>query len=130
MDMDRNASITELDQRLRLEEHDDGVNDLGNSVVPQIDSEISVGGWLVGCVDTWDVFDLSVPGPLVESSTVDSLTVLERRGDMDKEVVSTWTGNVVLEQFSGCGKRSDGGGDDGGTGFCEFRSDETDSSEV
>jgi hypothetical protein len=64
-----------LDQTLTLENHDNRVNDLWNGVLPQVDGQISVGRSLVTSVNSRNILDLSIPCPLVESSSVDLLTV-------------------------------------------------------
>lgn len=119
-----------LYQALTFEHHDNGVNDLWDSVVPQVDSKVGIGWRLVLRVDTWNVLDLSIPCPLVESSSVDLFTVFQRSSNVDQEVVSTWTGDGVLQLLSSRSQWGDGSGDNGGSGTGELGSDKCDSSKI
>jgi hypothetical protein len=49
---------------------------------------------------------------------------------VDQEVVSTWTGDSVLQLLSSRSQWGDGSGDDGGSGTGELGSDECDSSKI
>lgn len=107
------------------------MDDLGNSVIPQVADQVGVLGSLVHIIDTSQVLDLTSPGSLVQSPPVDLLTPFQRSSDVDQEVVAT-TGadNLLLESLSGPLVRSGGGGNDGGTRLGKLGSDETDSLEV
>lgn len=107
------------------------VDDLGNSVNPQVADQIGVLGGLVHIIDTSQVLDLTSPGSLVQSSPVDLLTPFQRSSNVDQEVVAaTGADDLLLESLSGPLVRSGGSGDDGGTGLCKLGRDETDSLEV
>jgi hypothetical protein len=106
-----------LDQTLTLEDHDDRVNDLWNGILPQVDGQISIGRSLVIGINPWYVLDLSIPCPLVESSSVDLLTVFKRSSDVNKEVVSSRSSDCLLQLLSGGSGRSDRSSDNGSTGF-------------
>ena len=109
--------LNKLDQTLALENHDNRMNDLWDGILPQVDGQISIGGSLVVGVDPWYILDLSIPCPLVKSSSVDLLTVFKRSCDVDKEVVSSRPSDCVLELFSGRGERSDRSSNNGSTSF-------------
>ena len=109
--------LNKLDQTLAFENHDDRMNDLWDGILPQVDGQISIGRSLVVGVDPWYILDLSIPCPLVESSSVDLLTVIKRSSDVDKEIVSSRSSDCVLELFSGRGERSDRSSNNGSTSF-------------
>lgn len=107
------------------------VDDLGNSVIPQVADQIGILGGLVHIIDTSQVLDLTSSGSLVQSSPVDLLTPFQRSSDVDQEVVAaTGADDLLLESLSGPLVRSGGGGDDGGAGLCKLARNETDSLEV
>jgi hypothetical protein len=106
------------------------VHDLWDSVVPQVDGKVGIGRRFVLRVDSGNILDLSIPCPLVEASSVDLFTVLQRSSNVNQEVVSTWSSDGVFQFLSCRSQRSDRGGNDGSSGFREFRSDECDSGEV
>lgn len=107
------------------------MDDLGNSVIPQVADQVGVLGCLVHIIDTSQVLDLTSPRSLVQSPPVDLLTPFQRSSDVDQEVVATaGADNLLLESLSGPLVRSGGGGNDGGTGLGKLGSDETDSLEV
>ena len=106
------------------------MNNLGDGVRSEVDREVGVRRLLVDVINAGEALDLAVPGSLVQASSVDLLTPLERSRDVDEEVVSTSTGNLVLDGLSGGGVRGSRGGDDGGTGLGELGGDKADSEEV
>jgi hypothetical protein len=93
------------------------VNDLWDGILSQVDGQISIGRSLVIGINSWYVLNLSIPSPLVESSSVDLLTVFEGSSDVNEEVVSTRSSDCLLQFLSGRSGRSDRSSDNGGTGF-------------
>lgn len=106
------------------------MNDLGNRVFPQVADKVGVRRCLVSIVDTGESLDLSRPGSLVQSSSVDLLAPFQRRGNVDEEVVSTLASDLVLDGFPRLLVLGSWGGDDGGSGLCKLGSDETDPQQV
>jgi hypothetical protein len=94
------------------------VNDLWDGILPQVDGQVGIGRSLVIGINSWYILDLSIPSPLVESSSVDLLTVFEGSSDVDKEVISTRSSDCLLQFLSGGSGRSDRSSNDGSTGFC------------
>jgi hypothetical protein len=94
------------------------VNDLWDGILPQVDGQVGIGRSLVIGINSWYILDLSIPSPLVESSSVDLLTVFEGSSDVDKEVISTRSSDCLLQFLSGRSGRSDRSSDNGSAGFC------------
>lgn len=77
------------------------MDDLGNSVIPQVADQVGVLGCLVHIIDTSQVLDLTSPRSLVQSPPVDLLTPFQRSSDVDQEVVATaGADNLLLESLS------------------------------
>jgi len=94
------------------------VDDLWDGILPQVDSQISIGRGLVTSINSWYILDLSIPSPLVESSSVDLLTVFKGSSDVNEEVVSTRSSDCLLQFLSGGSEGCNRSSDNGGTGFC------------
>jgi len=106
------------------------VDNLGDSVSSEISGDVRVGRLLVDIVNTGEALDLAVSGSLVQSSSVDLLTVLQWCRDVDEVVVSARSSDRLLDGLSGLFVWRSRGGDDGRTGLGELGGDEGDSEEV
>jgi hypothetical protein len=105
------------------------VNNVTDVLLAYVNNEVSVGGNLVGVVDTGESLDLSGTGTGVDTTLVGLLAELEGSGNVDKEDGSGslhgGTGNLA-----GLLVGSDGGSDDSGTGTGKLGGDEGNTLEV
>lgn len=105
------------------------MHDAADTLRGGINSEVGVGGSLIGVIDTSEALDLTTAGTLVDTALVGLLAVLEGSGNVDKEEL-TGLGDGVLGVLAGALVRSDGGGDDGGTGAGQLGGDERNALDV
>ena len=121
-----------LDERAGFEEEDDGVSDLSDALLGDVDGEVGVGGLLVDVVDAGEALDLAVPGTSIDTLPVGLLAVLEGSGDVDKEEVAgtAGLGDGVASRSPRALVRSDGSGDHSSTSASELGGDESDSLNV
>ena len=100
------------------------MHNAADALLGNVNSEVSVRRSLVGVVDTSETLDLATAGLGVDTALVGLFTVLEGSVDVDKEERATKVGNGLTGSLAGLLVRSDGGGDDGGTGTGQFTSNE------
>lgn len=105
------------------------MHDAADSLLGGVDSEVGVGGSLVGVIDTSEALDLATAGTLVDTALVGLLAVLEGSGDVNEEEL-TGLGDGVLGVLAGALVGSDGGSDDSGTGAGQLGGDEGDALDV
>lgn len=114
---------------LGLEQKDDVVDSSADADLADVDGQLGIARNLVWVVDSGEALDLTLASLLVDASAVSLLAVFERSGDVDEV-----EGSALLDHGAGSLARlvvrSDGGGDDGGTGASELGCDETDTSDV
>lgn len=115
---------------MRWEQIELTVHDLWDSVVGEVHSEVGIARRLVHLVHTGNTLDLPSASLGVVSLPVDLLAPFQRSRHVNQEEVSATSRDTALDSSSvllqGCNRR----GNNGRTGFRQFRSDETDSSEV
>jgi hypothetical protein len=70
------SATSTLKKSLRLEHHDDRVDNLRNGIRSEISRDIRISRLLINIINACETLDFSVPCPLVKSSSVNLLAVL------------------------------------------------------
>ena len=106
------------------------MNNAANTLLGDVDSEVSVRRSLVRVIDTGETLDLTSVSLGVDTALVGLLTVLERGVDVDEEERATQLGDGITGGLARVFVGGNGGGDDGGTGAGQLTSDERDTLDV
>src|SRR5699024_7541237 len=112
------------------EHENDFVNNAANTLLGDVDGEVSVRRSLVRVIDTGETLDLTSASLGVDTALLGLLTVLERGVDVDEEERATQLGDGVTGGLARVLVGGNGGGDIGGTGAGQLTSDEGDTLDV
>lgn len=91
------------------------MHNAAHTLLGEVDNEISLVGSLVRVINTSEALDFTTTGSIVDAALVGLLAVLEGSGNVHQEEGAS-LGDGVARELAGLLVRSNGGGDDSGTG--------------